>query len=186
VTLGSNGDYGQSLDIQPGQAIVGRGSSRIGTQVTNTLPPLGPTGMAAAHGVVSDGCGGDPVESAFLAALSAEQFGQFHLAEQGYRSVRAALPPGQLLRHEAEYRLLCLLWEKRMQSTWPQRARAMAELNQVANHTFQVWEKSQLSRDCQKAWCMNRVLLNLGGQVTDDVQLQLTSSRVNKLKDCVE
>ena len=188
MTFGQEGDYGRTLDIQPGMAATPSRGSGVGTQVTNMLPPLSPRMMAAAEDVVAYGCGEDPLQDAFLAALKAEESGDYRMASQGYRIIRASLPPGQALRHEAEYRLTCLAWQVKMEreTAWNQRAKAMSELNQLANRTFRVWEQTKLSQDCQKAWCMNRVLLTLAPEVTNRAQLQLTSSRMNQLKNCVE
>jgi hypothetical protein len=188
MTFGQEGDYGRTLDIQPGMAATPSRGSGIGTQVTNMLPPLSPRMMAAAKDVVAYGCGEDPLQDAFLAALKAEESGDYRMAAQGYQIIRASLPSGQALRHEAEYRLTCLAWQLKMEreTAWNQRAKAMSELNRLANRTYKVWEQTKLSQDCQKAWCMNRVLLTLAPEVTSGLQLQLTSSRMNQLKNCVE
>jgi len=187
MSLGGRDNLGTPLDILPGRAAgSGSGYSTIGSQVTNTLPPLSPDAAAVTNGVISYGCGENPIESAYLAALKAEESGNYHLASQGYRLVRASLPIGSNLRHEAEYRLMYLAWSERMQSTWTQRAKAIDELNQLASRSFQTWQQSQLDRDCTKAWCMNRVLLSLGPEVASPANLQQTSSRVQQLKDCAQ
>ena len=102
--------------------------------------------------------------------------------------VRAHLQPGESLRHEAEFRLVRMKWERKLatRGEFIDRARAMAELDQLADRYFQNWKQSRLTKDCQKAWCMNRVLMNLAPELGNQNQVQLTSSRVNQLKSCVE
>jgi len=188
VTLGNRDNLGTSLNIPSGGAREVAGGSSLGATVSQSLPTLGPRSIAAATGVISAGCGENPIQDAFLAALKAEESGDYALAAEGYQVVRAQLRPGESMRHEAEFHLIRLNWEQRMGSNaeYTQRARAMAELDQLADRYFQNWKRSQLTRDCQKAWCMNRVLMHLAPELGNPSQVQLTSARVNQLKNCVE
>jgi len=188
VTFGNRDNLGESLDIPSGQARPNAGGSSMGTTVSQSLPTLGPQSIADASGIIAAGCGEDPIQDAFMAALKAEESGDYALAAQGYQVVRSQLQPGESLRHEAEFRLVRLMWEERMtsDSEFTQRARAMAELDQLADRYFQNWKQSQLTKDCQKAWCMNKVLMHLAPELGNPNQLQLTTARVGQLKNCVE
>lgn len=183
-------NVGTSLDIQSGRAAEPRmtGGSPAGVQVSNTLPGLAPRTINEAQELVSAGCGEDPIEYAFLAALKAEESGDYRLAAQGYQLIRASVPRGQFLRHEAEYRLVRLLWESQMtpDAAYTQRAQAMAQLHSMANEYFRSWQESNRPQDCQKAWCLNKVLMTLGPEVGTPSRLEDTSTRLNQLKNCVE
>ena len=62
---------------------------------------------------------------------------------------------------------------------------AMDELNKMADHTYQTWERTGTDQDCRKAWCMNRVLQQLGpDMVAEPTHVQTASTRVQVLQDC--
>lgn len=187
-TFGDRNNLGESLDIVPGQSATTSGpAAGIGSRVSYSLPPLGAQARESAQGVVSVGCGEQhPLEQAYLAALRAEEAGEYALASQGYQLVQNSLPRGNALHHEAEYRLQLLAWKQRMETAWNERAKAIQELNQQAAGAFQAWQETQRQQDCQKAWCMNKVLLNLGPEVADGQDIQMTAARIKQLKSCVE
>jgi hypothetical protein len=187
TTYGDRNNLGESLDILPGEPVGSSGQAAgIGSRVSNTLPPLGPQAREFAEGVVSFGCGEDPLEQAFLAALKAEEAGDYAMASQGYQLVQNNVPRGNAMHHEAEFRLQLLAWKQRMGAAWKDRAKAIDELNRQAAGAFQAWQETQRQQDCQKAWCMNKVLLKLGPEVADGQEIQLTAARIKQLKSCVE
>ena len=188
-TYGSRDDLGTSLDFDPvsrQQADPNRPRPVRGTQVTQRTPTLQPDMRQFTDGVVSYGCGAeDPVEAAYIAALVAEAAGDYRMAIQGYNVIRANVPQGRALHHEAQYRLNYLAWEQKLRAQGFHRS-TMAELNNLANKAYQTWLQTQQNRDCQEAWCMNRILLKLDSELAEAQQAKLRLSRVNQLKNCVE
>jgi hypothetical protein len=208
TTYGDRNNMGTMLDVAEGEIQNARGLG-LGEQVTETLPgygplvrstepasindvatalDLGPQARESAQGVVQHGCGEeDPIEITFLAALKAEESGNYDMARQGFLIVRSKLAQNDGLRHEAEFHLQYMQWRQRLEAALvAQRVQAMSELNRLANASYKDWERTQGSRDCQEAWCMNRVLLNLAPELADQSQTQVMLTRVNKLKNCVE
>jgi hypothetical protein len=205
TTYGDRNNLGMLLDVAEGETQRATRGPGIGQQVTQTLDEygapssqgsvddaasrlrLGPEARSSAQGVVIHGCGEeDPIESAFLAALKALESGNYEMARQGFLIVRDKLPPTESLRHEAEFRLQYIQWRERLESAFGERVQAMNELHRLANASYQDWERSQARRDCQEAWCMNKVLLNLAPELANQSQAQVMLTRVNKLKGCVE
>lgn len=207
TTYGDRNNMGTMLDVAEGETQPQRGMG-LGQQVTETLPgygpavrsmqpasindvatalDLGPEARSSAQGVVLHGCGEeDPIEITFLAALKAEESGNYEMARQGFLIVRSKLGPNEALRHEAEFHLQYMQWRRRLETALTQRAQAMNELSRLANASYQDWERSQGRQDCQEAWCMNKVLLNLAPELANPNQTQAMLTRVNKLKNCVE
>jgi hypothetical protein len=189
MTLGGADNPGTSLDMTSGDAVTERWSGAyppVPTQVGMGLTPLEPQSRAQAEPVVSYGCGENPAEGAFMAALKAEEAGNLELAAQGYKVVRSSVAPTHPLYAEAHYRLNYLAWQHHMrQLAGMERAQLMAKLNRVATQRYQSWLKTKAKQDCRDAWCMNRVLLSISSDVSGGAELQQTSERVDLLKDCV-
>jgi hypothetical protein len=185
VVLSLGSDPGTPLDILPGQSNQSFSrESGIGTPVTEQLPPLSGRLVEEAGAVVGYGCGEDPLTTAYVNALRAEEEGNYRLAAIGYNTVRSALQPGMPLYHEADYRLNVLAWRDRMQRTYAmERGQVLADLHNQMMQAINAYEKSGSSRDCQKAHCMTRVFIALGPEVQQPKQLQVTQVRMQEL-DC--
>jgi hypothetical protein len=183
---------GVGLGQQVGETLPGYGPAVRSMQPASindvaTALDLGPEARSSARGVVAHGCGEeDPIEITFLAALRAEESGNYDMARQGFMIVRSKMGPNDALRHEAEFHLQYMQWRQRMEAAFGQRVQTMNELSRLANASYQDWERSQGRRDCQEAWCMNRVLLNLAPELASQSQAQAMLTRVNQLKNCVE
>jgi hypothetical protein len=186
MTLG-NGNTGTPLDIASGEAVLGnRGHSGIGSQVTQSLPPLGHEARAEADPVMSYGVGTNPYQQVFLAAMVAEEQGHYAMAMDGYQLITSKLSPSEPLHCEAEFRLTYLRWKDRMLRTRDaSRALTLAQLHDLANQSYQTWEQTQRGKDCAKAWCMNRTLLKLAAEASTHAEYQATSARMSQLTRCV-
>lgn len=190
TTLSPDGrDTGTSLDMPPGGVVVDDGiTSDLGTQVSFPLsgPDVPAQGEAAA--TATGRCGDrTSVRKALDIAVEAEQRGRPDLAAYGYALVRANVPPEDPLFAEAHYRLNRLAWYYRMQQVAGiERARIMANLEKQASQQYQNWVKSRGDLDCKEAWCLNRVLVNLSGDVQPSVQVAQMQDRVNNLEDCLK
>jgi Putative zinc-finger len=174
---------GTSLDLTAGRALVDQGHSNLGVQASQ-MGSLNPDMRALAEEVVPYGCGEDSLTEVYIAALHAEQAGDFRTAALGYRLLMDRVPQGYMLHQYADYRLNYLVWKLKMQAALSQQAHAIDELNRIADHAYQTWEKTGTDSDCRKAWCMNRVLQQLGPEVTEPNHVQMASTRVQVLQDC--
>ena len=171
----------ETLNLISGQVTADQGRSGIGAQVTHTLNP---DMRALAEEVTPYGCGEDSLTQVYIAALHAEQSGNFRSAALGYQILMNRVPSSHMLHQYAEFRLNYLIWKVKMETAMVQQAQAMDELNRIAEHTYQTWEKTGNDTDCRKAWCMNRVLQQLGPEMTEPVHLQTASTRVATLENC--
>jgi len=171
-----------SLDLLPGQVVSNQGHSRVGTQVTQM--GLSEDMRALAEEVVPYGCGVDSLTQVYIAALRAEQAGDFAVAALGYRLLMDRVPPSHLLHQYADYRLTYLIWKRSMEGEMGEQARTMAKLNRSADHAYETWQKTGTDKYCRKAWCMNRVLQQLGPEMTEPAELQMASTRVQVLHNC--
>lgn len=172
-------DMGQNLDILPGQAVTDQGHSSVGAQVS-----LDSDMRALADEVLPYGCGEDSLTQVYVAALHAEQAGDFRTAALGYLILKNRVPADHMLHQYADYRLHYLIWKNKMQTAVVHQAEVMEELNRIADRTYQTWEKTSDDVDCRKAWCMNRVLQQLGPEMTEATHLQTASTRVATLENC--
>jgi hypothetical protein len=77
----------------------------------------------------------------------------------------ARLGPDHRLYQYAEYRLSYLAWKVRVARAIAGQGQTLAELNRIADQSYQSWAKTGREADCRKAWCMNRVLQQLGPEV---------------------
>jgi hypothetical protein len=174
---------GTPLDITPGQAVTDQGHSSLGSQASQ-MGSLSPDMRALAEEVVPYGCGEDSLTQVYIAALRAEQKGDYRSAAYGYRWLMASAPQGNLLHQYADYRFNYLVWKVKMTAAITQQSHAIDELNKIADHTYQTWEKTGNDQDCRKAWCMNRVLQQLGPDMVEPTHVQTASTRVQVLQDC--
>jgi hypothetical protein len=174
---------GTPLDLKPGEAVPDQGHNPLGSQASQ-MGSLTPDMRALAEEVVPYGCGEDSLTQVYIAALRAEQKGNYRSAAYGYRWLMASAPQGNLLHQYADYRLNYLVWKVKMQAALTQQAQAIDELNKIADHTYQTWEKTGNDQDCRKAWCMNRVIQQLGPEVVEQAHVQTASNRVQVLQDC--
>jgi hypothetical protein len=182
-TYGTSSDnMGKSLDLKPGEAVPDQGHSNLGVQASQ-MGSLNPDMRALAEEVVPYGCGEDSLTQVYIAALRAEQKGDYRSAAYGYRWLMASAPQGNLLHQYADYRLNYLVWKVKTQAAMTQ-AQAMDDLNKIADHAYQTWERTGNDQDCRKAWCMNRVLQQLGPDMAEPAHLQTASTRVQVLQDC--
>ena len=173
---------GTTLDLPPGEVVPDQGHSPVGAQASQ-MGSLNPDMRALAEEVVPYGCGEDSLTQVYIAALHAEQNGNFRNAAYGYRWLMARVPQGYLLHQYADYRFNYLVWKVKMQAALTQ-GQTMDELNKIADHAYQTWEKTGTDTDCRKAWCMNRVLQQLGPEVVEPTHVQMASTRVQVLQDC--
>jgi len=182
-TYGTNREtMGTTLDLPPGEVVPDQGHSPVGAQASQ-MGSLNPDMRALAEEVVPYGCGEDSLTQVYIAALHAEQNGNFRNAAYGYRWLMARVPQGYLLHQYADYRFNYLVWKVKMQAALTQ-GQTMDELNKIADHAYQTWEKTGTDSDCRKAWCMNRVLQQLGPEVVEPTHVEMASTRVQVLQDC--
>jgi hypothetical protein len=175
---------GTDLNLMPGEAVPDQGHSSLGAQASQ-MGSLNPAMRALAEEVVPYGCGEDSLTQVYIASLRAEQKGDNRSAAFGYRWLMASAPQGNLLHQYAEYRLNYLVWKVKTQAALStQQADAMDQLNKIADHTYQTWERTGDDQDCRKAWCMNRVLQQLGPEMVEPTHVQTASTRVQVLQDC--
>jgi len=183
-TYGTSRDnMGTPLDLKPGEAAPNQGHSSLGVRASH-IKTLSPDMRALAEEVVPYGCGEDSLTQVYIAALRAEQKGDYRSAAYGYQWLMASAPQGNLLHQYSYYRLNYLVWKVRMTAAMTQQAQAMDELNKIADHTYQTWERTGNDQDCRKAWCMNRVLQQLGPDMAEPIHVQTASTRVQVLQDC--
>jgi hypothetical protein len=179
----SRENMGESLDLHAGRVLPDQGHTPLGTQASQ-MAPLSADMRALAEEVVPYGCGEDSLTQVYIAALHAEQASDYRTAALGYRLLLDRVPQGYLLHQYAEYRLNYLVWKLKMQTAMSQQTQAMDELNRIADHAYQTWEKTGADSDCRKAWCMNRVLQQLGPDVSEPTRMQMASTRVQVLQNC--
>jgi len=184
-TYGTNREtMGTPLDLKPGEAAPDQGHSSLGAQASQ-LATLNPAMRALAEEVVPYGCGEDSLTQVYIAALRAEQTGDYRSAAYGYQWLMASAPQGNLLHQYSYYRLNYLVWKVKMQAAMTtQQAQAMDDLSKIADHAYHTWERTGNDQDCRKAWCMNRVLQQLGPDMTEPTHVQTASTRVQVLQDC--
>lgn len=199
LTYGNRENMGTSLDLLPGQVISTDGSHSAGSQVgqdgsfdaagtgaVSQVSLLNDDMRALANEVVSYSCGEDSLELVYVAALRAEQTGRYDLAALGYQMLMQRLRPDDRLYLYADYRLNYLVWKVRMQRAMAGQGKTLAELNRLADRSYQAWEKTGRETDCRKAWCMNRVLQQIGPEATAPVPVQHASTRIEQLRDCMQ
>lgn len=183
---GDEADLGTTLDLIPGQEVApGSAGSGVVDQVSQSpldMPLRGEIAEALPYG-----CDTPSVEKAFLIATQAEQANRPDLAALGYALVRANVSPDDPLYAEAHYRLNRLAWQFRMQQVAGiERARMMAKLHKQAVQRYQTWLDSQGDQDCREAWCLNRVLFNLSGDMAPKTEVTQIQARVSNLEDCLK
>jgi hypothetical protein len=183
LTYGSRDNPGTSLDLTPGQVVPDQGGSRVGTQASQ-VGLLNPDMQALANEVVGYSCGEDSLGQAYMASLRAEQEGDYRTAALGYQLLMGRVGPEHRLYQYSEYRLSYLAWKVRMANAISRQSQALAELNRLADRTYQDWEKSGREIDCRKAWRMNRVLQQIGPEMSSPALVQHTSTRIAQLKNC--
>ena len=190
-TLGGP-SFGESLnpgiqELPQGGASSGPGALRtVGLGHSNALPPLQPEAAREMENIICNGPGESSVESAMLLSVKADEMGQVGLARDGYQVVMQNTPANDPLHWEARYRLTYSLWTEHMASLDEMgRARAMAELNTLAQKTYQAWIQSGQLRDCQRAYCLNRTLKTVSREMAAQEATAQTAVRVDELAACV-
>jgi hypothetical protein len=127
------------------------------------------------------------LEAAFFCALKAEEVGRYDLARQGYVVLLRRAPQDHPIRWQADFRLTFHRWASRMDNApGLQRVRMMDELNQLAHQTYLEWQESGQMQDCQKAYCLNKTLVQLVEGAATPMDLVQTNSRVSQLQDCLK
>jgi hypothetical protein len=185
LTYGNRDNMGTTLDLNPGRVVPDQGQTGGGTQVTQS-GLLNQHMRAIADEAMRYGCGEDSLELAWMAALRAEQEGDYRTAALGYQLLMSRVGPEHPLFAYVDYRLNYLVWKVRMERARTHQGKTLAELNRLADRYYQTWEQSGRNADCRKAWCMNRVLQQISPELQAPVPVQQTSSRIEQLKNCMQ
>jgi len=186
MTLGGEGNIGESLDILAVDPVSSPPSAQ--SPLHQVSMALGPEMRQDMERVICDGPGkSSPIEEAFLCALKAEEVGRYDLARQGYALVLRRAPKDHPIHWQADFRLTFHKWATRMNNApGLQRVRMIEELNQLAHQTYQRWQQSGQMQDCQKAYCLNKTLVQLVQGDATPTDVQQTNVRVDQLQDCLK